>query len=79
MICYLFTAVGFPPGGSRRETCTEIRDRQLCTKRETIHKTIQNHKTHKIGNKSTKQNTKLKKNIQKHKSSIWKIPARNNY
>jgi len=60
MIWYLFTAVGFPPSG-RRETATY-------TKEETTHKTIEEHRIHKIENKNTKQR-KHKKNIKKHTSS----------
>jgi hypothetical protein len=40
-ICYLVTAVLFPPSGSGQETCAKIGNGQLYTKGETIHKTIQ--------------------------------------
>jgi hypothetical protein len=43
--------------------------RQLYAKGETIHKTIQKHRIHKIENKNTKQENKRKKNIKKHKPS----------
>jgi hypothetical protein len=45
---YLFTAIGFPPGGSGRLNCAEITD---STKWDTIHKTLQKHGIHKIENK----------------------------
>jgi hypothetical protein len=38
MIRYLFTAIGFPPGGSGRWTCAKVGKRQLYTKGETVHK-----------------------------------------
>jgi hypothetical protein len=44
MSLYLFTAIGFPPGGSGRSTCTKIGKRQLYTKGETIHKIEKNRK-----------------------------------
>jgi hypothetical protein len=40
MIRYLFTAIGFPPGGSDRYTRTKVGKRHLYAKAETIHKTI---------------------------------------
>jgi len=44
---YLYTAIGFRPGGSCRCTCTEIGKRQLKRiHKETIHKTL--HKQYKI-------------------------------
>ena len=54
---YLFTAIGFPPGGSGRKTCTKIVNRQH--KGEIIQKKIQKQykqqRIHKIGNKNRKQ------------------------
>jgi hypothetical protein len=53
----LFTAAGFPHGGSGRQTCAKIGNRQLYTEGEAIHKTehktIQKHRIHKIENKIT--------------------------
>jgi hypothetical protein len=66
MIRYSFTAIGFSPGGSGRSTCTKIGKRQLHTKGETTHKTIQKHRMHKTENKYTRKQTK---NIKKHKSN----------
>ena len=57
MILYLFTAIGFPPGGSGQQTCIKIGNR---TKGETLHKTIQKYRIHKIENKNTKQKTNIK-------------------
>ena len=42
MVCYLYAVNGFPHGCSGRYTCTKIGKRQLCTKGETMHKTIKN-------------------------------------
>jgi hypothetical protein len=41
MILYLLTVIRLPPSDSGRQTCTEIGKKQLYTKEETIHKTIQ--------------------------------------
>jgi hypothetical protein len=61
----LWTAIRFPPSGSGRYSCTEIENKQLYTWRETIHKTIQKNRTHKIKSKTytTKKHktNKLKK------------------
>jgi len=75
---YLFTAVGFPPGVSGRQTCTKIRKKQLYTKVETIQKTIQKRSIHKMENKPTKQESKYKKK-QKHVSRAGKILRCSNY
>ena len=55
MIWYLFTAVGFLPGGTVRWTCTKIGKRQLYTEGDTIHKTVPKHRIHKMENKHTGQ------------------------
>ena len=44
MIRYLFTVIGFPPGGSGRLPGIKVVNRQLYTKGETIHKTIQQYR-----------------------------------
>jgi hypothetical protein len=46
----LFTAIGFPPGGSGQYTGTKIGKKQLYTNREKLHKTIQEQRIHKIEN-----------------------------
>ena len=65
---YLFTAIGFPPGGSVRKTCTKVGQRQLYTKTQRIQKTMKKHRIHKI-KIHTKQGNKRKKNITKLKPS----------
>jgi hypothetical protein len=55
---YLFTENGFPPGGSRRQSCEKIGQRQLYTKEETIHKTMQNRTILKIEKTTYKQDNK---------------------
>jgi len=45
---YLFTAIGFPPGGIGRKTSTKVGQIQLYTKGETIQKTMRKHRIHKI-------------------------------
>jgi hypothetical protein len=72
MMWYLFSAVGFPLGGIGQETCTKIGKRQLCTKGETVHKTLQKHIIHKIENKCTKQENRHTKNIKNVSQIIWK-------
>ena len=69
MIRYLFTAIWFPLGSSGRKTCTKIRKRQLCTKRETVYKTIHKHRINEIENKYTQTENKHEKNIKNHRSS----------
>jgi len=59
----IFTVIWFPPGGSGRSTCAKIGNRQLYTKGETIHKTIQKHRIHKIETKMQKQENKHKKSL----------------
>ena len=61
----IFTPIGFPPGGSGRQTCTKLGKRQLYTKGETVHKTIQKHKIHKTENKNTNQENEQKENIKR--------------
>jgi hypothetical protein len=51
-------------------------NRQLYAKGETIHKTIQEHRIHKMENRYTKQENKHKKNIKQHKSSNEKVTDR---
>jgi hypothetical protein len=60
MIRYLITAIGFPPGGSGRYTCTKFGKREH--KRETIHKTVQKQYRN---TEYTIENTKIKN--KKHK------------
>jgi hypothetical protein len=67
MILFLFTAIGFPPCGSGRYICIKIGKRQLYTKGETIHKTIQNTEYTKY--KTYKTSKQHKKNVEKCKSS----------
>jgi len=50
---YLFTAAGFPPGGSDRETCTKIGNRQQKRRNNTqkIQKQYKQQRIHKTENK----------------------------
>ena len=52
----LWTAVRYPAGGSGRYSCTQIENKQLYTRAwgETLHKTIQKHRTRKIESKTYK-------------------------
>ena len=52
---YLLTAIEFTPGGSGRQTCTEIGNNQLYTNGEKINKAIKKQRIHKIENKHKKQ------------------------
>jgi len=70
IVWYLFTAIGFPPGGSGRYTCTQklVRD---STKGETVHKyKYQNTDYTKYKTKIQKRN-KHKKTITICESSNW--------
>jgi hypothetical protein len=60
---------GFHPVAIVGYTYIKIGKRQLYTKGETIHKTTQKHRIHKIENKRRKQENKHDKNIKRHKSS----------
>ena len=61
-IWYLFTAIGFPPGGSGRWTCKNVGNGQLYRQKgETIHKTI--YKTPNKHNIKHTQNKKTNINI----------------
>ena len=53
--------------------------RQLYTKVEKIHKTIQEHRIHKTENKHKKQENKYKKNIQKQNSGNYNKTKRSNH
>jgi hypothetical protein len=53
MIGYLFTAIGFPLGGSGPWTCTKIGKRQHKMGNKTQNNT--KHRIHKIENKNKKQ------------------------
>jgi len=55
------TAIVFPPGGNGRKIGEQIKKGQLYTEGDTMYKTIQKHRIHKIENKQNK-NTKIKKN-----------------
>ena len=55
MIIYLFTAIGFPPGGSGRKLLQKQERGSYIQKEKKIHKAIQKHRIHKIENKHTKQ------------------------
>jgi hypothetical protein len=59
----IFTAIGFPAGGSGQETCKKIGKTQQYTKGEIILKRIQKHRIHKIENQHKKQENEHKKNI----------------
>jgi len=45
----ILTAIGFPPGGSGGQSCTQIENKLLyaCTWGGTIYRTTQKHRTHK--------------------------------
>jgi hypothetical protein len=60
MMMLFFTAVGFPPGGSGRQTRTKLEKRQLCTKGEIIYRTVKKTNINKIENKHTKRENKHK-------------------
>ena len=67
MTRYLFTAIGFPAGGSGRLPGRKIVNRQLYTKGE-IHKnttTIQKRRIHKIEKKHTKRENQNKSILKK--------------
>jgi len=53
---YLFTVIGFPPGGSGRETCTKIGNRQHKRRNNTqkMQKQHKQQRIHKIENKNRK-------------------------
>jgi hypothetical protein len=63
MIRYIFTAIGFQPGGNGRQTGTRVGKRQHTKRNNTQQNTttIQKHRIHKIENKNTKQNNKQEK------------------
>jgi hypothetical protein len=58
MIWYSLNAISFPPGGSGQLTCAKIGKRQLYTKGETIHKTLQKHGIQKTNIRNKKINIK---------------------
>jgi len=65
---YLFTAVGFPPGGTGRYTSIKIRNRQHKRRNHT-----QNNKKSQ-NTQNRKQNYKIKN---KHKMNIIKVKSNN--
>ena len=58
MIWYLFTAIGFPPGGSGRLTCVKVGKGQIYRKGEAVHKPVQKRENTNMGNKHGKTSTK---------------------
>jgi len=56
-----------------RYTCTKIEETAICTKGETIDKTIQKREYKKKENKYTQHENKHKENIKERKSSSYKI------
>ena len=57
---YLFTTIGFIPGGRDRYICTKIGNRLLYTKGEIIYGKVKKHRIHKTDNKNIKQQTQEK-------------------
>ena len=57
--------LGFHPVAVVGTKLYKIGKRQLYTRGETMHKTKQKHRTHKIENKNTKQDKRHEKNINK--------------
>ena len=47
MVWYLFTAIGFPPGGNGRLTCAKVGKEQLYTKGEQCTKQYRKRRTQK--------------------------------
>jgi len=55
------------------DLCKIRKEAIIYTEGETIHKTIQKHRIHKMENKRAKQENTYKKYIKRHKSSNYKI------
>jgi len=68
----LFNAIGFLPGVQWSVDLFKNRKEPAIYKGETIHKTTQKHRIHKIENKFTKQKTNIKR-ILKNISRVIKI------